>query len=170
MFPPCLVSLSSGPNRTDSEAISEIDDGTGNNLFTVESASTASRSSFGQWEAGFLAGSIWEISMVSLRKTRYDKWQAYTSVTWSKHEIEDLGRIWWNVWHFVPEKKSMNNNIVMILMMNITISLQIEQCYRKTQTLPHLGLSTVKVWSSTAYRGVMHSGSGMESGTRTLGK
>jgi len=39
-----------GPNGTDSEATSEIDEGVGNHLFTVESASTASRSSFGQWE------------------------------------------------------------------------------------------------------------------------
>ena len=93
--PPCLVCLSPGPNGTDSEATSEIDEGVGNHLFTVESASTASRSSFGQWEAAFVTrvGRIWERRLVSLGKTKHDKClQDFTSVTRRKYELEDPWR------------------------------------------------------------------------------
>lgn len=155
LFPHCLVCLSPGPNGTDSEATSEIDEGVGNHLFTVESASTASRSSFGQWEAGFVTrvGRIWERRLVSLGKTRHDKClQVWPEESMKLRILE--GRMWRKGWYvFNLEKNAMNH--CDDTMMSITSDWTMSQ---ETRTLPYLGLSTVKFWSSTAYSTVMVSG------------
>lgn len=149
--PPCLVCLSPGPNGTDSEATSEIDEGVGNHLFTVESASTASRSSFGQWEAGFVTrvGRIWERRLVSLGKTKHNMTSVYKC---------DLKKVW--NWGSLKEEHDGTDDKCLIW------KNEMNNC---DDTM--MSITSDWTMSQKTYRtGVRHSVSGLESGPGTLGK
>lgn len=77
------------------------------------------------------------------------------------------GRIWWKGWYVFSLEKCDES----LRWYYDEYHFRLNNVTKKARTLPYLGLSTVKFWSSTAYRAdVRHSVSGLESRPGTLGK